>query len=299
VAVSLIIRIHLENFRITEKEREHLKRIEQRLDTVITQFGSGGAFVRMDTRSPKDAILTGSAVKKELKEEIQRRPHSDVHSNECMIDDTITYWRSISKAQCVFSGKDAMDLLLRSNRISDDIARGKLAQGDSFKTQLVVRKWADIEPELEFRVFVVRGEITAITQYHKKCYVPTIKNNKHHIQQQIISKFNELKSFVNAPDNTYTIDFAVDKNLSALMIEVNDPPPTAGTSLFDWENENDKKILREGPFTFRILEENVPWKDQDDLAGNLKIFIDELRGRMRVEEEQDGSGEKNSKCALQ
>lgn len=94
-------------------------------------------------------------------------------------------------------------------------------QGGKFETKLVVRKWADIDPELEFRTFVSKvlpvnpyrlhsssqGNVTGITQYHMKCYVPEFVENKDKIARKIVEKVKELNPLVEAPDNTYTIDF--------------------------------------------------------------------------------------------
>lgn len=82
-------------------------------------------------------MLNGLKVKDLIGEEIKNHPFEDVYSEDCYIADTqsvfldrfaylraTVYWRCISKVQCVHSGADAMDLLLRSNRILEDISRG-------------------------------------------------------------------------------------------------------------------------------------------------------------------------------
>lgn len=151
-------------------------------------------------------------------------------------------------------------------------------QGDTFETKIVVRKWADIDPELEFRTFVSKvscctssviqqGNVTGITQYHMKCFIPDFLKNKEKIGETIVEQVKRLNHLVGAPDDTYTIDFVFSVRTfckptkpsatrdvltryqrdfeTCTLIEINDPPPTAGTSLFIWDNPDDQKIIFE------------------------------------------------------
>jgi hypothetical protein len=46
---------------------------------------------------------------------------------------------------------------MKSNRVQEDIMRGKLRQGtDNYAPTIVIRKWMNIDPDLEFRTFVVQ-----------------------------------------------------------------------------------------------------------------------------------------------
>eukprot|EP01124_Arcella_intermedia_P029266 TRINITY_DN6134_c0_g2_i1.p1 TRINITY_DN6134_c0_g2~~TRINITY_DN6134_c0_g2_i1.p1 ORF type:complete len:399 (-),score=100.86 TRINITY_DN6134_c0_g2_i1:102-1136(-) len=287
---------------VSQEDRDNFETLKKLIHEALMGFGAEGAFIRLDSRSPKDAILSGHAVREVLQKEISSRPHADPYSEACQIDDVIAYFRSISKAQQIHTGEEAIDLLLRSNRVLEDLAKGELAQGSSFKSKLVIRKWTDIEPELEFRTFVVKGQITAITQYHKKCFVPSLKENKDKVEKLIFENFEKVKDLIRVPEGTFTIDFAVSQDYSrSVMIEINDPPPVAGTSLFLWEVESDRKILFEGPYEFRILESFVPWDQQtkDDIHPPLMEYIDSLRGRKAKGEEIVEEKEEKKNCSLQ
>ena len=37
------------------------------------------------------------------------------------------------------------------------------------------------------------------------------------------------------------------------VVEINNPPPVAGTALFDWDNEADRHALQHGPFELRCV----------------------------------------------
>jgi hypothetical protein len=77
------------------------------------------------------------------------------------------------------------------------------------------------------------------------------------------------------------------------VIEINDPPPTAGTSLFDWDSEEDRNIIwgniNEDVVlpVVRIRDQPYPWPEQDDLHPPLKRLIDEQRGRVPKEKERE------------
>ena len=56
------------------------------------------------------------------------------------------------------------------------------------------------------------------------------------------------------PLDTYTIDFAVvPSTLKCYVVEINNPPPKAGCSLFNWDDPVDRTIIEKGPFEFRLL----------------------------------------------
>jgi len=100
------------------------------------------------------------------------------------------------------------------------------------------------------------------------------------ISELILKKVEKLNSLIVAPDQNYTIDFVFSRDFeSCTLIEINDPPPTAGTSLFIWDNMEDRKILFEGPLTVRVLEGPVPWSEQTDIHPPLKLLIDQQRLR--------------------
>lgn len=55
-----------------------------------------------------------------------------------------------------------------------------------------------------------------------------------------------------------------------LFFSRNTPPPVAGQALFDWDNEEDKKIIiGQSPFEFRIIE-----KEPSNPMEDIQYFID-------------------------
>jgi hypothetical protein len=268
-------------------ERNHpnlalaLKEATLRVDEVIKGFPQG-AFVRMNTRSPKDGALLRGLALQLIKEAIEASPQEDPDSLECAAADGIIYWSCTSRACRVRSGEEAIELLSSSNRVQADLSLGFLAHGQSLP--VVIREWEDIHPEYEFRVFVVHNQVTAITQYHAALYVREMVENKERVIELILLEFEAVKGKLRAPGDTYTIDFVICPDFSrARVIEVNNPPPVAGTALFNWEDENDRRLIQEGPLSVRMTESPVPWKEQQTTSSMhqpIVQYIDQLRGRV-------------------
>jgi len=101
---------------------------------------------------------------------------------------------------------------------------------------------------------------------------------KDQIEECIKKKFNLVKDLI--PEENYTIDFALSPDLDVdktWIVEINNPPPVAGTSLFNWDLESDRNIIHEGPFELRILKEAIP-DVRSRLEPSLVQYILELRG---------------------
>jgi len=157
--------------------------------------------------------------------------------------------------------------LLRSQRVFTDLSFALLMGNTSdntaeknvkFDMQIVCREWCDeILPEWEFRAFIWQGKFTACTQYYSECYVPEMAANKEKITEKI-RQFLTQEILPKLPKDlhTLTIDLALAPDLSRVwLVEIGNPPPVAGTSLFCWDLEADRKIIMgEKSFEFRILD---------------------------------------------
>jgi len=241
--------------------KAELGRIEQAIEEGIKSVGVAegcGAFVRLSSRSPKDTVhknlfelYTGEV--KVLKEE--GREENDVTRK-------IAFTRANVRILRVKSGKEAMQLMLTSSRVHEDLQMTcTLLKGKpdyTVATQIVIRKWENILPEWEMRAFVFGGKLTAISQYYKSTFVPELVQKKKNIEERMIEFWEKnIKTiFMEKGVADYVVDFAVHPNSDKIwIVEINNPPPVAGQGCFIWENEIDMKIIRgELPFEFRILE---------------------------------------------
>ena len=147
------------------------------------------------------------------------------------------------------SGNEAMELLLNSERVYEDLQHGlnyvsnyqkmrnDLPSEKIWNVNIIIRKWSDFDISSEFRVFVYQNEITAITQYFDMLYFPEIVTNKSNIEKKIRKFFSSIKNFVNFEN--YVIDFAVlniDKEYKendVIIIEFNPFTKFTSSCLFD------------------------------------------------------------------
>eukprot|EP00026_Physarum_polycephalum_P019905 Phypoly_transcript_22163.p1 GENE.Phypoly_transcript_22163~~Phypoly_transcript_22163.p1 ORF type:complete len:193 (+),score=37.50 Phypoly_transcript_22163:35-580(+) len=153
------------------------------------------------------------------------------------------------------NAKQVLQMFSISERISQDMKLA-LSHTDRFHEQLVVRKWVDLDPTLEFRGFVKGNTLNALSQYNHLGYFPYLVEHKDEIVKQIQDcYYNEALPKLKPKFDTYVIDFALidtgvtPKKYKIWIIELNPFLPTTDGCLFSWEKERD--ILEKGPFDFR------------------------------------------------
>eukprot|EP01080_Neovahlkampfia_damariscottae_P000765 gene765-9015_t len=156
----------------------------------------------------------------------------------------------------------ALELLILSKRVYEDF-QDEL-ESKQFNISLFIRKWNDIDIDMEFRGFVYDGEMVAISQYNYLCFFPHIKEKKQLIEKRLKKMYQLVKPSIQKyiKDSNCIIDFYVKKDLenyktaeeSVGIIELNPYEITTGACLFSWKK--DEKILQgEDDFEFRIVEE--------------------------------------------
>lgn len=247
---------------VDENVTRLLKQVEDRLDIAIRDFGALGAFVKLNSRSPKDAPLLRPDFNDFLKKEValsMQHSFEEGYFNDDILD-SLSFFRAAGSSLIVRSGREAMFLLLQSARVYDDV---KLYL-QNFQTRnynplkLVIRKWENIDPVSEVRAFVVQNEIKVMTQYSPYYYFPDFANEarKDRLQAIILKYFEErIKPKVKPLVQDYTVDFAFSRECNHFddarlwIVELNPPPPVAGTSLF----RQSETCLKEGPFEFRVV----------------------------------------------
>jgi hypothetical protein len=153
--------------------------------------------------------------------------------------------RIMSKCLKVSSGQEAVEFLVNSERAFQDLTRRILECGDDgFEMNIIVREWAEIAPETEFRGFVSQGKLTGLTQYYKACYVPVLAEKKDLIKKQLVEFWEEIAPKIATIGlNSYVMDLAWTPE-KVWLVELNTFGPTASPSLFDWKK--DLEILTNG-----------------------------------------------------
>lgn len=274
-----------------------LERLEKSITAEIALSPVGKAFVKLTTRSPKDSR---KALKKAEIAFQTRVARINTNLSSACIDDSMNAndrWcilsEVIAEATAVSNASDALELLLDSERVYEDLkfaSRGRLktkectsttspASTNVEKTQtdtvyfdgrvdLVVRSWDPrLKPESEFRGICQDGKLTCLCQYFHPLLFPNLAEKIPEIQADILALFQEpaVRAAVLSVGNNCMIDFAWLGPGNVLIIELN---PFDGvclgifpssTGLFLWDNPSDRAIMSgHAPFEFRYRTEVLP-----------------------------------------
>ncbi|PRP86639.1 hypothetical protein PROFUN_05118 [Planoprotostelium fungivorum] len=241
-------------------------KIDEEMKRVMIKEGDG-AFVRLSTRSPKDAVLRDETkIKKLLDLEMK---NLGVTSYEDVEHTMIAVIRAAIKCMRVTSGAEAVKYMCRSERSYHDLFARLLNYGqtEKFQMNVVVRQWVETQPEWEFRGFVSKGKMTALTQYFKSCYVRQLSQNKNEIAKKIVALQEEVHPLIGL--DSYTIDFVVTPE-KIWIIELNTFGPQASPSLFNWAEDNE--VMNYGPFECRVLK-GMPKRPKSMLAQPLRNLL--------------------------
>jgi len=244
---------HMNNTKPSENQIKLLEDLENKIDVAVKK--SESSFVKLSCRSPKDVTATSKETvdyyRSLLKE--QKELGKPVDDNFKIIS---LFQAHLSMLR-VTSGKQALDLLVKSARIYEDIKMEledlKKREDKQFKIQVIVRKFHSVNIKYEFRGFVYSKKLVALSQYFDICYFPDIALYKNQILSSIFELFDAVRDRI--PLHNYIIDFCL-IDFKAFIIELNPYLPTTDSCLFSWTR--DKKILEEGPFEFRFNEHIVP-----------------------------------------
>lgn len=225
----------------------HIANISEEFSKALNIFKQTGAFIRLDTRSPKDAIFHTIHFHRLLKE---NSIFASTPSQKLL-----RFYQVLHNSMKIIDADTAMDLLLMSDRVAQDLRQCQ--NMNLFPTFIVIRQFSPaLKPEFEFRLFVWDGVLTACSAYHKHLYIPHLHLNKTKLAS-VIKNYWELH--INPKLGTryhrYTLDLVVvptGADYDITVIELNHPPPVADTCLFDFSL--DKIVLTNGPFQLRVVE---------------------------------------------
>eukprot|EP01125_Pyxidicula_operculata_P019471 TRINITY_DN7076_c0_g1_i2.p1 TRINITY_DN7076_c0_g1~~TRINITY_DN7076_c0_g1_i2.p1 ORF type:complete len:1164 (+),score=133.05 TRINITY_DN7076_c0_g1_i2:1964-5455(+) len=210
--------------------------ISRILEYNVSNGSNHGVFVRLSSRSPKDAARKTTKFQK---------------IKGLILDNKVAESIAIQNSLEIFSPIEALFLLLNSERISHD-----LRQDNDSSTFLCVRSFEPIETFYEFRCFVWEGKLNCATSYHRSGFYPAVVENKRHISHTIQEYWNQrIKN--NISRQIYTVDLYIHPSFAidlCRVVEINYPPPVASTILFDWYDTTDRRIIQSGPFELRIVD---------------------------------------------
>ncbi|MFX0142216.1 MAG: hypothetical protein ACFFDN_51735, partial [Candidatus Hodarchaeota archaeon] len=216
--------------KITSEENLLLKNIKEQIDDILKKFKTpdNGAFVRLSTRSPKDSRIARKKSDKVFQEELKKGTGDENSRLVAIVKSSILGLK-------VNSGKEAMELLLDSQRIYDDLVTAlQFSKTEGFSQKIFVREWINIPIDMEFRGFVHKKNLNAISQYYHYLLFPNLHKDISTIEKRIKEFYNSIKDKISI--ESFIIDFAVLKD-NVILIELN--PFFLGTDpcLFSWKTD--------------------------------------------------------------
>lgn len=152
--------------------------MEEKIQNQIEKFGDSGAFIKLNTRSPKDVSFDSTydpqkvtslmnSFEQFLREE---RPEEDLQSLKHQFTNSEVmgaFVKASTSAMRVCSGSEAIDLLLESSRVNQDLSRVEEFGLNNATAAVVVRKWNQnvvTRNHMEFRGFVYNNQLNAVSQ---------------------------------------------------------------------------------------------------------------------------------------
>jgi len=217
--------------------------LERKVDDILSQLPEKKAFVRCSTRSPKDSPLS----KRKSRDSLLKIFDTAETENEKQI----AFYSASVHGLKIGSGKEALELILTSTRIYEDLTEALQESEETFYHDIIIREWFDIDIKHEYRMFVNNSAMTAMCQFYEFCYFSDLKNVfKLHVEKIRDFWQEKIKSLI--PLASYIIDFGITKEGKLVVIELNPFHVGTGGKLFHWID--DLKILKEGPFEARMTE---------------------------------------------
>ncbi|KAJ5071465.1 cell division cycle protein [Anaeramoeba ignava] len=213
--------------KIEENKLSELNDLKKKLNQEIkdllsnSKFNQDGIFMKMSSRSAKDAIEFHPNFPIFYKNQLLdlKKPFKDISENEKLF----ALIEASKNCLKVKNADDIIFLVTHSDRIWMDMSIA-LENIDIFNESFVLRTWFDIDADLEFRGYVFNNNLNALSQYFQYFSSPRLVEQKEEIQKIILNFFeNEVKPCLSTKFTNYVIDFY-------------------------------QELFKNGPFEFRITE---------------------------------------------
>ena len=225
---------------LTPDQQQHLQTLKDVVDEHVTTTFGGRCFIRLSTRSPKDAIDKVPALRAELVRylrerlgEVQARGEEvDGNAKLCALND------SMAPLMAVSSSSEFFELVACSSRCVSDIVRCLDYKDDlpSWDLQCIVREFHPVPSSSEFRCFVKDRRLVAISQYFATCFYPDVAERADEYRVRIVDFFEAACGAITLDE--YIIDMAVMPDSDRVhIIELNPFAQTTGPCLFDWSED--------------------------------------------------------------
>lgn len=264
----------------------HLVQLARDIDVAFREFGCKHFFVRLSSRSPKDAPLFMPSFRP-LLESCRARMFRELGDNRFTRLHALQVAATLAMANK--AGRDAVLLLHKSQRIRDDLMRfSKGELGDDFRVW--VREFRFLPLEFELRAFVHARQLTAITQYNNYCFFAQLVAHKDALRAQVeafvasvvptIPLEHCVLDLAFVRDNDVEDDLFLDSSVDVgafrvMIVEVNPLAEFAGSGLFSWVTDMELLMGRtsEHKPVFRIVAREADAEPTSELASEWAQFV--------------------------
>jgi len=242
---------------LSEADIELLENLKRKIGTpidLLKRFNKS-AFVRLSTRSPKDAGICGnSALKQQLSDEINvfKRNGYPVNPNVKLQ----ALFNVSARVLEVATPDQALHLLLSSERIYGDLQHALERDLSLWDMNVIIREFVKLDVSYEFRGFVCKKVLTAVCQYNDMCFYPHLKGKEVEIVDKLFNFFLTIRDLVGY--DAYVLDFVIIGE-DVKIIEINPFGLMTGSSLFQWEA--DRYLLQGGVDLYGDLPSEIKCDD--------------------------------------
>ncbi|KAJ7362314.1 hypothetical protein DFH08DRAFT_731694 [Mycena albidolilacea] len=221
-------------------------RVQAAIDELAPGDGATGCFMKLSSRSPKDA-----AARSGVFESYYARAVRDEHGKLRELDDEQKLWMLCESEGAALRFRDAASVLralVLSERVWQDMTLA-MRHPETWRQNVILRKWEPVPIDMEFRTFVSNGRLTAISQYAYQLYSPRL-NDAAQLQLAIAAirdLYNDLWPILAKTGfSSCVLDFGVippppaaGGAWRATLIEINPFEETTDGALFSWTRERD------------------------------------------------------------
>jgi hypothetical protein len=246
----------------------------RRVDDIVAAFPSGVS-VKLSTRSPKDseAVMARAAAAYHARlvdGNIPGAPETLDQLNARVI----AFTEERTRAAIASSGREALSMLLDSNRVLEDLLYAYQSEFQVTPLAIVAREWhSGIRPACEFRGFTWGGRLTCIGQYFYQMYFPELEAQRHVIARDLSAFVEVVMSRPHVVPNAM-LDLLWFGPGQCMLIEINPLDEASGstlpgsTGLFNWNDTRDNALMHgELPFELRLRSAPPTLRELRDSVG--------------------------------
>ena len=247
------------------------------MDKVISNYGD--VFPKLSSRSPKDSFkYYYTDIESIYKDNFNNNNNNNNNNNDSISlnDKALILFESIVTFMSCDNSIKILSLFILSKRIYEDLQFTKTHN-------VILRKYEkNIRKINEFRAIVYNNKLNCLSQYQHTCKSVNLIKNKDIISNKIIHFWeNKCRDTLSKHYNSYVIDFVLInnnnanandyKNYDIKVIELNPYHNTTGALLFSWKF--DDKIIKNGPFQFRLQEYNLSKNELNKIEPEFRSLI--------------------------